>query len=161
MALRRRAWLAAAAVAAVLAGVWLGAAGPGGGRNAPGGGHSGAGGGGPASRATAAMPKAYRGLRNPLQATPETLAAGERLYMRDCSFCHGASGRGDGPAAAGLAPRPSDLAGFHARSLDDAAFFWRVSDGVPGTAMPAWGATLSPEQRWQVIAFVRHAFQRP
>jgi mono/diheme cytochrome c family protein len=34
---------------------------------------------------------------------------GEEDYIALCSSCHGASGIGDGPAAAGLSPRPADL----------------------------------------------------
>lgn len=59
---------------------------------------------------------------------------GARLYRTHCASCHGADGRGDGPAAAALRPRPPDLSGFykHARL---AQVLWH---GVPGTAMPAW-----------------------
>lgn len=153
MPLRRRNWLAVAALAAALAGLWLAAAGTGGRQGASPGAGPGHG------RGT--MPAAYRGLTNPLSATPETLAAGERLYMRDCAFCHGAAGRGDGPAAQGLVPRPIDFGSLQARGLNDARFFWKVSDGVRGTGMPAWSGTLSPEARWQVITFIRYAFQRP
>ena len=38
-----------------------------------------------------------------------SLAAGGRVYAARCAQCHGASGRGDGPAGAGLTPRPADL----------------------------------------------------
>jgi mono/diheme cytochrome c family protein len=39
---------------------------------------------------------------------------GRALYADYCAACHGAAGRGDGPAAAGLAPRPADLTGLAA-----------------------------------------------
>ncbi|MFN3642106.1 MAG: c-type cytochrome [Gemmobacter sp.] len=35
--------------------------------------------------------------------------SGKDLYATYCAGCHGDSGRGDGPAAAGLAARPADL----------------------------------------------------
>ena len=34
---------------------------------------------------------------------------GARLFARTCAACHGRQGRGDGPAAADLDPRPRDL----------------------------------------------------
>jgi mono/diheme cytochrome c family protein len=34
---------------------------------------------------------------------------GQEDYLALCSSCHGESGMGDGPAAAGLSPRPADL----------------------------------------------------
>jgi len=42
--------------------------------------------------------------------------AGRALFDQYCVSCHGADGRGDGPAAAGLAKRPADLTGISARN---------------------------------------------
>ena len=53
----------------------------------------------------------YAKARNPLVANSENLRAGEALFETNCASCHGASGRGDGPAATGLNPPPSDLSG--------------------------------------------------
>jgi hypothetical protein len=39
---------------------------------------------------------------------------GEADYMALCASCHGASGTGDGPAAAALRPRPADITGLSA-----------------------------------------------
>lgn len=64
------------------------------------------------------IPTAYRDLRNPLPATPEGLAQGERLYSANCATCHGPSGAGDGPAGAGLAPaRGPEMVDAHAHGL--------------------------------------------
>lgn len=40
---------------------------------------------------------------------PPVAASGAADYAQFCVACHGASGKGDGPAAAGLTPRPTDL----------------------------------------------------
>jgi mono/diheme cytochrome c family protein len=61
-------------------------------------------------------------------------AFGERLYQELCVSCHGSTGRGDGPAAASLRPKPPDLTGFY-RYERLVEVLWH---GVPGTAMPAW-----------------------
>lgn len=47
---------------------------------------------------------------------PERQVSGRALYQDYCVACHGASGRGDGPAAAGLPRRPADLTGIAARN---------------------------------------------
>ena len=47
--------------------------------------------------------------RNPFAPNPESLAIGNRVYTESCASCHGAQGRGDGPAAAGLDPPPANL----------------------------------------------------
>lgn len=41
--------------------------------------------------------------------TPEVRTEAEKLYADRCVPCHGAQGVGDGPAAAGLNPRPRNL----------------------------------------------------
>src|SRR3989442_9796049 len=38
------------------------------------------------------------------------LQAGQALYATQCALCHGPSGQGDGPSAAGFATKPSNLA---------------------------------------------------
>jgi mono/diheme cytochrome c family protein len=78
---------------------------------------------------------------------PPRAVSGKILYERHCASCHGPEGRGDGPAAEALAPRPSDLTRLQARlggaySLDQ---IMRAIDGrrtvrAHGTsAMPVWG----------------------
>jgi len=85
---------------------------------------------------------------------PPSLADGERIYAERCTQCHGGLGRGDGPAAQGLTPPPADLTVRTATGPLPADFFRRVTYGTPGTAMPAFGSTLSVDQRWDVIAHV-------
>jgi mono/diheme cytochrome c family protein len=63
------------------------------------------------------------------------LERGTALFATHCATCHGASGRGDGPAAAALTPRPADLAA-HRYSIDRLSeVLW---NGSAGTAMSAW-----------------------
>ena len=62
------------------------------------------------------------------------LAHGAQLFGSQCAACHGADGRGDGPAAAGLQPKPTD---FHDTSRMDEksvyAIYNTISLGVePG-----------------------------
>ena len=60
---------------------------------------------------------------------------GHWLYVHNCANCHGPNGEGDGSGAAGLHPRPANLA-EHEYSLDRLSFaLW---NGIAGTAMPAW-----------------------
>lgn len=60
---------------------------------------------------------------------------GRQLWDTNCSSCHGADGRGDGPAAAWLTPRPANLA-EHSYTRD---YILQVLwNGVAGSSMPAW-----------------------
>lgn len=93
---------------------------------------------------------------------PPNVALGERVFRTTCAPCHGVRGRGDGPAAPFLDVPP--------RVLVDAQFRWRttpsgelptdrdllrvVTDGIYGTPMRGFRATLTPHQRRSVVAFV-------
>ncbi len=80
------------------------------------------------------------------------LKRGAALYAAQCAACHGAQGRGDGPAAKGLDPVPSN---FHdgdrmaQRSLY--GFYSTITLGVAGTSMSGFGQ-LTEEERW-ALAF--------
>jgi mono/diheme cytochrome c family protein/Tol biopolymer transport system component len=114
----------------------------------------------PGRSATFALPIAapgeVGGPLNPLPADPATRAAGGRLYAEHCAVCHGASGQGDGPLAAGLAPRPGDLTQhmLPGKHTDGQVFLW-IKQGFPSSAMPAWGNRLDDQQIWQIVAYLR------
>jgi len=89
-----------------------------------------------------------------IPADPPSLARGAQIYRENCASCHGDRGRGDGPTAAGLDPKPANLA--DAPSLRDAApldFYRRITIGVVGTAMPAFETRLSADDRWAAAAY--------
>jgi putative copper export protein/mono/diheme cytochrome c family protein len=84
-----------------------------------------------------------------------SVEAGARLYAQNCALCHGAGGRGDGSAAAGLAVRPADLTQPHLFAHTPGDLFWWISHGKDDGAMPGFASTLSPAQRWDLVNFVR------
>ena len=101
------------------------------------------------------VPEEAAEIPNPIAADESSIAAGAKLFAASCAVCHGASGRGDGPAAAGLAKEPSDLTATHVQDQSDGALFYTISHGKPNTPMPAWDKILSEEERWQVVNFLR------
>lgn len=108
----------------------------------------------------ATPPESYAKLTNPLAGNSEALASGKTIFETQCASCHGLQGHGDGLAAASLNPKPANLADQKMlNSLSDGYLFWRVSEGgmmAPfNSTMPAWKATMSEEQRWQVISYLR------
>lgn len=83
-----------------------------------------------------------------------SLARGGRIYRESCASCHGGLGRGDGSLAAGLEPKPADLAdAAELRGASPLDFYRRVTIGVVGTAMPAFETRLSADERWAVAAY--------
>ncbi|MEE2737835.1 MAG: c-type cytochrome [Planctomycetota bacterium] len=101
------------------------------------------------------------------------VASGAKWYQRHCSICHGKQGQGDGELAEVMWPRPRDFTGKNTESgrpffkfrtaqgqggelLPDADDLFRtISRGLSGTLMSGWGDQLSPETRWQLIAYIK------
>lgn len=82
------------------------------------------------------------------------LARGRELYQQNCIQCHGNSGRGDGPLAAGLRPPPLDLT-VHVPLHPDQDLVGFISNGVPRTAMPAFGGQFTPEEIQAIVNHLR------
>lgn len=96
------------------------------------------------------------GQANPIPPNSESIAAGQAIYTLHCVPCHGASGKGDGPLGLTLNPRPADLTlhaipGVHT----DAQLFDWITNGFPGSRMPAWKTLLSDTDRWNLVNFIR------
>jgi cytochrome c oxidase cbb3-type subunit III len=91
--------------------------------------------------------------QNPLSADPKAAKAGEFEFRINCALCHGLGARGGG--------RGPDLTRAHKRHGDsDGDLFRNISQGIPGTAMPANGTNgqgvgMTDEEIWQIITYLR------
>lgn len=94
---------------------------------------------------------------------PATAPPGRRLYVRWCATCHGADGRGNGPAAPSLIPRPRDFTRglFKYKSTpatepptdDDLARV--VADGLQASSMPYFRDVLSADEIGEVVRYLK------
>lgn len=87
-------------------------------------------------------------------AAPPEPARAAALYAQQCAVCHGPTGHGDGPAAAGLDPPPiafTDAA--RAAQRTPFALYEVISQGVPGTGMASFAA-LPEDDRWALAFYV-------
>ncbi|MCB2178288.1 c-type cytochrome [bacterium] len=105
----------------------------------------------------------YANLTNPIPQTVETLEEGKTIYIRECMVCHGDAGTGHGPYMDGLQPPPPDFSdGSYGTLADpsytDADYFWRISEGLPWSAMPSWKLRYSEEDRWKLVYYIRVNF---
>ncbi len=81
--------------------------------------------------------------------------AGDRLYHSYCAACHGSTGRGDGELAHGMSPPPPAIGDAQVMAAVSPTLAFRiVSVGVLGTPMPAFGGSLTPNERWDVLSYV-------
>src|SRR5262249_49920480 len=94
---------------------------------------------------------------------PADAPAGPRTYAQRCAVCHGPDGRGNGPAAPSLIPRPRDFTRglFKYKSTpatqpptdDDLARV--ISDGLQASAMPYFRDLLSVDDTREVVRYVK------
>lgn len=92
--------------------------------------------------------------------------AGKAKYDVDCAGCHGKTGKGDGPAAAALTPKPQDHTdGKVMNSLSDQYLFDIIKKGgvavKKAPIMPANEKKLSDQEIWDVIAYIRSLANPP
>jgi mono/diheme cytochrome c family protein len=85
--------------------------------------------------------RADEALTDPFLGQPEAIAAGKDIYRSKCLVCHQSAGA-RGP-------------NLFATKLSDERFLETVINGRKGTLMPAFGLRLSPDEVWQVHAFIR------
>jgi cytochrome c oxidase cbb3-type subunit III len=91
--------------------------------------------------------------RNPQAGNPKAAKAGEYEFRINCALCHGLGARGGGRG-----PDLTRAQKKYARS--DAEMFQVISNGIPGTAMPANGTNgqgvgMTDEEIWQIITYIR------
>lgn len=87
--------------------------------------------------------------------TAEQLAQGKDLFAKNCVSCHGSGGKGDGPGATALQPKPADFTNpEHSSFYSDQGRLYLIKKGINGTAMAAWENTLSEEEILSVYAYV-------
>lgn len=103
----------------------------------------------------------------------DKLELGKKVYFKRCVWCHGVEGGGDGPSADRLFTRPRNFiqGTFKIRWTDsgelplDQNLIDTVTNGLPGSAMPAWGSgvmggrVLSEDEIIAVVQFVKSLVQ--
>ena len=101
------------------------------------------------------IPGDVAATRNPVASSPDTIAAGRRVYTARCVTCHASDGKGQTPIGSHIYPRASDLSAAQAQAESDGVLFWIVQNGSPHTGMPGWKGTLNDDDIWSVVAYLR------
>jgi high-affinity iron transporter len=81
--------------------------------------------------------------------------AGKKVYDAKCTLCHGAAGKGDGPAGASLNPKATNFTDKEKMKKSDDELFKSISDGVKGTSMIGYAGSTSEADRWNLVAYIR------
>ena len=84
-----------------------------------------------------------------------SVANGRTQYERLCTSCHGSGGLGDGQMAASLPRPPANLSEPHTALHTAGDMFWWLTHGIPKSGMPGFASSMTPEDRWDTINFMR------
>ena len=100
---------------------------------------------------------ANRPVAGALEPPPPTASAGDiergrGIYLANCASCHGRDGTGDGPLM--TLPAAGPLADA-VREASAAELSYRIAYGMAGTPMPAFAGTLTQDERWALVAYLR------
>lgn len=106
--------------------------------------------------AVSLLPRSGEVEGNPIEATATSIALGKQLYEANCQQCHGIDGRGDGPLADSLPLRPADFRQHIPIHPDE--FFFKVMTNGLGSVMPAFGNTLSEDDRWNLLNYLQSKY---
>ena len=97
-------------------------------------------------------PASEKAKKNPMPADKKTTDQGEKVAKVNCVSCHGNKGKGDGPAAVALNPKPADWTSKRVQDEPDGELFWKITTGRG--PMPAW-RHLPENDRWAVVRYIR------
>lgn len=101
------------------------------------------------------VPEEYRIMeRTPIMPTEESIQQGQKLYLQNCSVCHGENGNGKGPAALALNPPPANfLEKKHSSIYGPGEKYWIIGNGTGETGMPQF-SQLTPVERWHLVNYI-------
>lgn len=93
----------------------------------------------------------------------DVLDHGHTIYREHCMECHGETGKGDGPKAPFLSPRPGNLVSAAVSAKTDKELLRTIAQGKPRTAMPAWQDRLAVDDQQAALQYIRSLvrFSRP
>lgn len=98
-------------------------------------------------------------LKNPFEATQKSIAEGKALFNVFCATCHGETGIGDGLVGTAFELPPADLTSDYVKELTDGWLWGTIAFG--SYVMPRYGYDMNPEERWNVVNYIREVIQKP
>jgi mono/diheme cytochrome c family protein len=99
-----------------------------------------------------AAPASEKAKKSPIATSAKVAEQGKKIAGVNCVACHGEAGKGDGPAASALNPKPADWTSKAVQDETDGEIFWKITTGRG--AMPAW-RHLPDNERWALVQHIR------
>ena len=95
-------------------------------------------------------------MKNPVPSSPQSVAAGQAVFAKNCGFCHGADAKGDGPMAPKDSHPPNLIDATWDHGSTDGDIFLVVRDGLgPDSKMKGVKGRIGDTDIWNVINYLR------
>ncbi len=89
-------------------------------------------------------------VKDPWNGAPEVITAGQKLYKANCAMCHGEKGD-----LVGGIPNARNFTKDPWKQGDGIINHFKVvQNGIPGTQMASFKASLKPYERWAILSFI-------
>ncbi|HEY1498611.1 MAG TPA: cytochrome c [Acidobacteriaceae bacterium] len=96
-----------------------------------------------------------RRAKNPLTVSAETIDDGKEAFGHYCVACHGMDGQNTGVPFTMSPPAPL-LTSPAVQGYTDGQLKWAIENGIWPSGMPGSKGTLSDEEMWSIVVFLRH-----
>ena len=98
-----------------------------------------------------------KSLKNPIKATPKSIADGKNVFQKYCKFCHGEDAKGDGPMAPKGSHPPNLIDDTWTYGSTDGEIYSMIRNGSPKekSEMKPYKSKLTDEEMWSVVNYVR------
>ena len=95
-------------------------------------------------------------IESPINMTqPDIIARGKGVYLIYCAQCHGHKHDGNGTVGQSFAPLPTDLRSAKVQDSPTGVLFKNISYGVPDGRQPPLHSTITVDDRWKVVAYLK------
>lgn len=104
------------------------------------------------------VPGESRNATNPVAETPEAMRDALEHWADHCAICHANDGSGASTIGRRTFPPAPDMRQPRTQNLTDGELFYAIEQGIPWTAMPAWGDGTPEGQHesWKLVRLIRH-----
>jgi mono/diheme cytochrome c family protein len=99
------------------------------------------------------VPANAKSVKNPVAVSDASTKAGQTLYAKTCTPCHGKTGLGDGMKVKSLKVVPNDFTKAEFQSQTDGEHFFKTKTGRG--EMPKYEGKLSDDDIWNIVNYMR------
>lgn len=107
-----------------------------------------------AQDSTWGVPENFRKLENPYEGVDDDERIGRMLYTRNCKFCHGSKGKGDGNQSKLLETKVADFTTYTFKNQTDGSIYYKIQTGR--NEMPNFEKIITDdEDLWMIINYIK------